>query len=355
MKLCLSFCLLCFFQLFLSPQGWLFRGTEGDRPDAVGSVSGARFQWTLLSDRIFPEWRDGIATIVRGKDLFIIGGWNPNAFDVPFTSTTNEVWRSTDGGKHWAFFAKAAFSPRHTFVCIDAADGYVYVIGGDQYNTESERSEVWRSKNLMAWELMSRQSPFGTRMLMAGVAYQGALFVGGGQEYPDFKRGKTDLFVSYDRGVSWQCLADSLQHLGKNIVGTMNVYNDRIYQVSGGWYGDQTLADFRYSRAVFSTNDGINWVEEAPIPLAGTQYPNTIVFDDKLWFIGGSSIVSATPADAYNKNDACYLGADGVWHVVETVSAGPKTHASSLVVYDQSMLMLGGNHCNAVYKLTKQK
>lgn len=312
------------------------------------------FQWTLLSDSIFPQWRDGIAAIARGDELFLIGGWNPRAFAPPFHATTNEIWKSGDGGRNWTLFSKAAFAPRHTFVCIDSDDGYVYVIGGDQYNSEAERAEVWRSKDLMNWQLISDKSPFGNRMLMAGVEYKGRFFVGGGQGLPDFKSGKTDIYVSEDKGVTWRCLADSLKHMGKNLVGTMSVFNDRIYQVSGGWYGDGELSDFDYSREVYSTEDGINWSKAQPIPIDGVQYPNTIIFDDKLWLIGGNSVISGSITDAYNKNDVCYMGGDGKWLALAKKANGPKTHASSLVVYYQSLLLLAGNQLNGVYELSKR-
>lgn len=354
MSINLLISLIGFLQFFV----WLSQGSFSDKQDnekvEVLRRPCEEFQWTLLSDSIFPQWRDGIAVIARGDDLFLIGGWNPRTFAPPFHTTTNEIWKSVDGGRNWTLFSKAAFAPRHTFVCIDSDDGYVYVIGGDQYNSEAERAEVWRSKDLINWQLISDKSPFGNRMLMAGVEYKGHFFVGGGQSLPDFKSGKTDIYVSKDKGVTWQCLADSLKHMGKNLVGTMSVFNDRIYQVSGGWYGDGELSDFKYSQKVYSTTDGIGWIKEHPIPLDGVQYPNTIVFDDKLWCIAGNSVISGSITDAYNKNGVCYMGRDGKWHILAEDANVPKTHASSLIVYNQSLLMLAGNQLNSVYELSKQ-
>ena len=310
------------------------------------------YKWKLLSDNILPQWRDGIATIARGNDLYLIGGWNPRSFPEPFTSTTNEIWRSRDGGINWSFFAKAGFTPRHTFICIDSEDGYVYVIGGDQYNDEAERSEIWRSKDLINWQLVSKNSPFGARMLMDGVEYKDHFYVGGGQNLPNWNTGLTDLYVSADKGVTWTLLSKSLIHLGKNIVGTMCVYNDKIYQISGGWYGN-TLPNFTYTREVYSTTDGINWFVENPIPMPGVQYANTIVFDNKLWCIAGNSVVSGLVSDANNKSDACYMDQNGQWHKLGNSATDPKTHASSLIVRNKSILMVQGNQLNSVYQLKR--
>lgn len=311
------------------------------------------FTWEVVARDILPQWRDGIATVQRGNDLYLIGGWKPRSFPEPFTATTNEIWRSRDGGISWTFFANAGFTPRHTFVCIDSEDGYVYVIGGDQYNDASQRAEVWRSENMKDWERISGSSPFGDRMLMAGVEYKGDFYVGGGQMLPDFKTGLQDFYISRDKGVTWTRLPGAPAHLGKNIVGTMTVFNGKIYQVSGGWYGGDSLSAFTYSSEVYSTTDGINWLAEKPLPMPGVQYPNTLVFDKKLWCVAGSSVVSGSRATGYNKNDICYMDASGKWTLVKPKAAGPTTHASSLVVRDNALLLVAGNELNGVFRLKK--
>lgn len=312
------------------------------------------FRWQLHSGGILPQWRDGIATVSRGHQLYLIAGWHPGAFSPPFTATTNEIWRSSDNGVTWTFFCHAGFSPRHTFVCIDSPDGYVYVIGGDQYNNPKERSEVWRSTDLAHWELVSQSAPFGNRMQMAGVEYNGDFYIGGGQRLPDFSTGFTDMYVSRDKGMTWTLLGDTLTHMGKNMVGTLCVYNNRIYQVSGGWYGGDQLRAFTYSQAVFSTADGVNWRKENSLPVPGVQYPNTVVYDKKLWLIGGSSVVTGLRADHYNKNTMCFMDPDGTWHVAGDSAADPKTHASSLVVHGKALLMVTGNQLNDVYQLVRK-
>lgn len=328
-------------------------GKESNEEAHINSDSLYSYKWKLLADHILPQWRDGIATIVRGNDMYLIAGWNPRSFPEPFTATTNEIWRSRDGGVNWSLFSKAGFTPRHTFICINSEDGYVYVIGGDQYNNEAQRSEIWRSKDLMDWQLVSDSSPFGGRMLMAGVEYKGRFYVGGGQSLPGFSTGLSDLYVSADKGVTWTLLSKSVNHLGKNIVGTMCVFNNKIYQVSGGWYGGDTLSNFTYSQDVYSTADGINWSVEEPIPMPGVQYTNTIVFDNKLWCVAGNSVVSGLASHGYNKSEVCYMDQNGQWHKMVNSATDPKTHASSLAVTNNSMLMIAGNQLNSVYQLKK--
>jgi N-acetylneuraminic acid mutarotase len=132
----------------------------------------------------------------------------------------------------------------------------------------------------------------------------------------------------------------------------MCVYNNKIYQVSGGWYGD-ALPNFTYTRDVYSTTDGINWSVENLIPMPGVQYANTIVFDNKLWCIAGNSVVSGVISDANNKSDVCYMDKKGQWHKMEHLPTDPKTHASSLIVRNNSILMVEGNQLNSVYQLKK--
>jgi hypothetical protein len=348
-----------FFYFSVFPTGLEQDDSQGDRGGLPTTVCADRhnptpeYSWEVVAGDILPQWRDGIATVSRGNDLYLIAGWKPRSFPEPFTATTNEIWRSEDRGVTWSFFAKAGFTPRHTFVCIDSTDGYVYVIGGDQYNDFAQRSEVWRSQNLRDWELVNHNSPFGNRMQLAGVEYKGDFYVGGGQALPDFRPGMEDFYISKDKGLTWTLLPGSPKHLGKNVVGTMAVFNDKIYQVSGGWYGGDSLATFTYHQTVFSTTDGINWSKENPLPIPGVQYPNTVVFDNKLWCIGGSSVTTGSRATSFNKNDVCAMDSSGKWTVVTPLKAGPPTHASSLIVSDSNLLLVMGNEVNGVFKLSR--
>jgi hypothetical protein len=88
--------------------------------------------------------------------------------------------------------------------------------------------------------------------------------------------------------------------------------------------------------------------------MPGVQYPNTVVFDNKLWCIAGSSVVSGSKAYHYNKSDYCYMDLKGEWHVVENSPDNPKTHASSVVISRKSLLMVAGNESNSVYQLVKK-
>lgn len=149
-------------------------------------------------------------------------------------------------------------------------------------------ADVWSSADGKAWKLETDAAPWGPRWFHQAVVYNGAMWVIDGA--PSVGATSTDVWSSTD-GVNWTKRADSTilpwhsTHL--NVV----VFNDAIWAVAGG--------------SSFSSTDGVSWAPRSPNGTiggfnAGRGYASLTVYNGSLWYIGGSTLVSALPANARN-------------------------------------------------------
>ncbi len=84
-------------------------------------------------------------------------------------------------------------------------------------------------------------------------------------------------------------------------------FNNKLFLI-GGWDGYKPTND------IWSSNDGINWIQETPNASFSARYGHELVFfNEKLWLIGGED-------DTGQKNDA-WSSIDGINWIQETVNA----------------------------------
>jgi hypothetical protein len=115
-------------------------------------------------------------------------------------------------------------------------------------------------------------------------------------------------------------------------------YHD-VYSEEGGEYEDRLI----FLNGVLSSDTGGNWQLVTGAPWRGRASQSSIVFDGKMWVIGGvTGNGDPLMEDAEFMNDVWYSG-DGVSWTQATASApwAPRCgHAS--VVYDGKMWVIGG-------------
>ena len=296
------------------------------------------YEWKRIANVPIGQWHDGIFTAVYKDTIIVMGGWNAGII-------TDSIWHSVDGGVTWSYRGVLPYAV-HTPVFIQASDGYGYLIGADIMTTNTaNRGKVYRTSDYRTWTLMTSSSPFSTRVLMAGVEFHGALYVGGGQDTTlNVTTGHfTDMYKSTDGGVNWTLLSNSLTFMGKNVSGTLCVFADKIWQVSGGIY-DNTAVAPTYDKTVYSSDDGTNWkLNTSQITTRGVQYPQTIAWDGKLWLMQGHNVT--------NTDSITYMDRGGVWHNWIATTKPSANHASYFVVYKDSLIRTFGNTTNDVWSL----
>ncbi|MDV7140416.1 hypothetical protein R3X28_16105 [Maribacter sp. TH_r10] len=134
-----------------------------------------------------------------------------------------------------------------------------------------------------------------------------------------------------DNGIDWVLVTDSPNFSGRTGF-TLTVFNNKMWLIAG-------YAGFR-TNDVWSSEDGINWIQVTP----NADFPertehSSLVYDNKLWVIGGSP----KNQDSIFANDVWYTE-NGIEWVMATESAQfePRSDHSS-VVFDGKIWVIGGN------------
>ena len=142
-------------------------------------------------------------------------------------------------------------------------------------------------------------APWKYRCLHISVAFDGALWVMGGQTsyepqltHPREAVAETfysDVWRSAD-GSSWTRVADDCPWGPRGMIGGQAVKDGRMYIIGGGTYATPDRPGRTYTNDVWSSADGRSWhchTEEAP--WEPRSYHDVAVFDEKLWVIAGAN------------------------------------------------------------------
>jgi hypothetical protein len=146
-----------------------------------------------------------------------------------------------------------------------------------------------------------------------------------------------DVYSSAD-GKSWSLVTS---HAGWSprgqIIGNV-VFDGKMWVIGGGTYDVRT-----YLNDIWNSSDGVNWTKvAASAPWQGRQFQNVAVFDNKIWIVAGG-----TRQDEGGSTDVWY-STDG--HDWTNLAGTPWTlrHAASLWVF-QNALWFGNGSSAAVY------
>ncbi len=295
--------------------------------------------------------RDGAKLHFFAGKYRLLGGWKATpAAEWNNEYTTNEVWSSTDL-INWTLDhphtsdANARWSHRHTFGTAQPGDGYLYVIGADQY--VSGRVDVWRTDGTSecgVWTRMTAAMPCGPRTGLCVGSYQGELHVLGGHplEASAFYQAQPQHFRSVDGGATWEQLPDapfSTAYI------TSLIEHDGLLIVTGG-NGGAVLSGRVYQNAVWAWNGSAWRLQCAAAPWAGRMWVDTAVYDDKIWVIAGRDTDSTDKGDAWYSRDA-----GRTW--TEVAAPWPPTHADGVcaTVADGIVMVSGYGFGECAYTL----
>ncbi len=314
----------------------------------------ASYRWTQITLKAPFAGRDGAGALVFKGRMWLLGGWNPGD-KVHFPKICNsEVWSSADG-LDWRLENPAApWEGRHTA-------GYVvhrnrmWIVGGDA-NQKHYQNDVWSSDDGVRWALVCGDVPWRNRVLHYTVAHRGRIWVMGGQTMPAFvpaprSRGEDpDVFYndvwSSEDGSTWTRVAEHAPWAPRGMIGGAVVFDDRMWLLGGGTYDTPSTPQRRFYNDVWSSPDGLNWQRHTEsAPWHPRQYHDVAVFDGRMWVLEGWN--------KKNRNDVWH-SADGVtWREVPNTPWAPR-HAASVFVHDNALWMVAGNNMFPdVWKLSR--
>lgn len=306
------------------------------------------------------DWshRDGATLcVLNSKRLLLIGGWDT---DEPFGAgikTTNQIWKSDNGGKSWEILlghdddppvsgAGARFKRVHTPAFV-TCEGYFYLIGGDA-ELGTRHSEVWRTSldgDGMVWERRAEvlHVDWNDRILGVAGALGGTLYAMGGQFEPeDPREPQNDMYESTDGGATWTKLNVEVPWSPRGGVAGMPVIDGRIYLVGGGVYEGVSHYDgvFAFDGAEWETicedGDGFG------LAITGGRYYHNVVQtpDGRVWVVGGSQPGVGSSATIAFSDDKCVT-----WQAFANAEwgGGAGSHADGVAVLDGRIVRASGN------------
>jgi len=318
------------------------------------------YRWIKINDHAPFASRDGAGALTFDHAMWLLGGWNPNDKENFPSICNNEVWRSRDG-VGWELIKPNTFMSKDFSLATDWAGrhtaGYVvfkdrmWIVGGDA-NQGSYQNDVWTSTDGRTWECLTRNVPWGPRVLHYTLVLNDHIWVIAGQTVPQFAPATEvfyrDVWKSAD-GVNWQKVTDKTPWPFRGAVGGNVVFNGRIWMLGGGVYDTPAHPPPRLLyNDVWSSADGINWKQHtAAAPWAVRMYHDVAVFDNKMWVMEGWS------PEKGNRNDVWYSEDGENWRELPDTPWKPR-HAASVFVHDNALWMVAGNNMESdVWKLTK--
>ena len=221
--------------------------------------------WDYVPTQVRWPVRSKHASLVYDGKMWVMGGYG----NVP--EYKNDVWWSTDGITWTQATASAPWSARYKHTSV-VYDNKMWVIGG--YDGSSIYSDVWWSTDGITWTQATAGAVWGARHDHTSVVYDNKMWVIGGL-------GKNDVWWSTN-GNDW---TQATANVAWGIPPTRHasvVYDDKIFVMGG-----------LGNREVWWSTDGIAWTQtNANVEWGERTGPSVIVYNDKMWVMGGYHIVT---------------------------------------------------------------
>lgn len=241
--------------------------------------------WTEITDKAPWGHRRSVTTIVFDNKLWLMGGWDQEAFKYD-----NRIWFTEDGTK-WtlASSSPARWEGRegHT---LNLLNGKLYLTGGVDFVKRITYNDVWSSTDGINWNQETKTAPWTPRYDHAVSTFKNALYLTGGLHIGTHDT-ESEVWVSTD-GVNWEHRVPEWPSRHGHI---SYVHKDVLW-IAGGWDAtpDTGINDTWFTR------DGVKWIKtDANGPWTGREDHMGEVFKGKMWLTGGMDSNERWHSDVY--------------------------------------------------------
>ncbi len=263
--------------------------------DSFTSLNGA--QWNSVGV-VFP-WqgmlsRELYSLTQHANKIFILGGvpapYPIGVFPVDFY---NDVWSSLDGINWTQTTSNAPWAGKSNFASI-SFNNKIWIFGGNQMTNPltglccTGTNDVWSSLDGINWNLETSTAPWSIRTGHTALNFNGKMWILGGNGASCSGAvcnlggyfGHSDVWSSLD-GINWNLETNTAPWGidGGIDKGRFNhcsvVFNNKMY-VIGGLSGNSLSTPPNYFSDVWSSSDGVNWLQEASLALYSGNYNKPI-------------------------------------------------------------------------------
>ena len=299
-------------------------------PSNSAMLAGAYTLRVEVSDSLgSPQRATAAATVqIVRNGIFVMGGRD---YDLS-SGLKDDVWWSADG-KNWVSEGNADWAARANYQAV-AYHGRLYVLGGDAGSgADGRKKDVWWSADGKNWVSGSNASWFGRNDHQA-VQHRGRLYVLGGYTSVD----KNDAWSWAAGESSWRKETENADWPARRGHQAVS-HNGRIYVMGGRRYNPDNRS-YTYYNDVWSSADGISWVNEGNAPWSGRYDHQAVSHMGRLYVLGGNSGSN----NSHRRNDV-WSSLDGrSWQQEKANgSAWEKREEHQALSHDGRLYVLGGN------------
>ncbi len=248
------------------------------------------------------------------EELYLMGG--------QFNGVHNAVRRSVGGSPE--DLGNAPWSARSQFEAV-VYDGRIWVFAGK----ETANADVWFTYDGETWS-SAPDAPWPVRGNYKAEVFNGKIWLMGGFDGQDLLN---DVW-SFD-GTNWQQEADAAWAARDGF--TTAVLGGELYVIGGR--GNDGTDDYVLTD-VWKTADGATWTQAtAEMELGPIREHATVVFDDRIWILGGTISTDDTlydPAERVSITDEVWYSFDGsTWTCASEYgqTAWPRRRGHEAVVF----------------------
>lgn len=278
--------------------------------------------------------RDSQGEFVYDGNMWIMGGWYSTKVPNP-----RDVWKSPDG-KKWTRVVETApwkhsdLSASLVFRNKMWMMGGRMLPGGNAFKDETASNAVWSSIDGAKWTLETAEGGWSPRFGAGFVVFKDRMWVLGGTNNfynnNDTTTVFNDVWSSAD-GKDWK-LEQANAPWAKRPYSQAVVFDGKIWLMGGGLRAPETIP----TNEIWNSEDGVNWnlVTDAA-PWKPRLWFSTVVYRDRMWVLGGW-------AEEGNLGDVWY-SKDGLnWTEFKTDVIWSKRHEHSTFVFDDKIWVTGG-------------
>lgn len=236
--------------------------------------------WTEVVSEAPWHPRDSHGEFIFQDKMWILGGWTspdePNLLD---------VWNSEDGENWVKIKDNAPWIQSDLSVALPFKNRMWFMGGRSVPGTECS-NDIWVSGDGAEWQKIptggDRWSP---RLGASFVSFKDKIWVIGGTS--DFYHNNdstmmNDIWSSAD-GENWKLEVESAPW-SKRAYSQAVVFDNKIWLIGGG----ERFPDVKTYNDVWCSDDGINWTEVTPrAPWGGRIWFSSVAYRDRLWILGG--------------------------------------------------------------------
>lgn len=294
-----------------------------------------------------PDWQINLTELLRCIQFFNAGGYH-------FFTGTEDGFRPGSGGigVEWVRGGESVpWAPRYGYNTL-AFDNHVWVMAGTSAQSESRTylNDIWKSADGCEWTQVTAAAPWRERTDAAAAVFGGKLWILGGSRLtslsdPDpLNDYLNDVWYSSD-GSTWEEATAGAPWAPRGGHQSV-VFDGKLWVIGGEFSPDGESAD-PFLNDVWYSNDGVEWEQASAVgmPLTRTAHV-AFAFDGKLWVAGGwgSQPLGAPYGDweMVRRNDV-WSSADGmIWNQEVEVAPWAPRMQYPVVPFAQKLWMLGG-------------